>query len=143
MLLGVVFEVEITDFGGHAPFGYHSCSHAGDFIEIVARAGGDGGEVEFFADAAAERHGHAIHELVDVHEVNITLGEELGVAESAFAAGNDGDFEKGVGVFEEPAADGVARLVVGYCASFLGVQHEGLAFEAADNALDGLFEVGH
>lgn len=99
--------------------------------------------MEFFADAATERHGHAIHKLVDVHQVNIALGKELGVAEGAFAAGDDGDFEKGVGVFEEPAADGMAGFVVGYCASFFGIQYEGFAFETANYALDGLFEVGH
>ena len=143
MLLGVVFEIEIADFGGHAPFCYHGCSHAGYFVEIVACAGSDGGEVEFFADAATERHGHAIHELINVHQVDIALGKELGVAEGAFAAGDDGDFEKGVGVFEEPAADGMAGFVVGYCAPFFGIQYEGFAFKTADYTLDGLFEVGH
>ena len=77
--------------------------------------------MEFFAYAAAERHGHAIHELVNVHEVDIALGEELGVAEGAFATWDDGDFEKGVSILEEPAANSVAGFVIGYCASFFGV----------------------
>ena len=142
-MLLVFFEIEIADFGGHAPFRYHCCRHACNFIEVVTSARSHGVEMEFFAHAASEGHGHAVHELVDVHEVDVALGEELGVAKGALAARDDGDFEEGVGVFEEPAADGVAGFVVGDCAFFFGVEDEGFLFETADYALDGLFEVGH
>lgn len=56
---------------------------------------------------------------------------------------DDGDFEERVGVFEVPAADGVAGFVVGDCALFFGAEDEGFLFETADDALDGLFEVDH
>ena len=67
----------------------------------------------------------------------------MGVAESALAARDDADFQEGVGVFEEPAADGVAGFVVGDGALFFGVEDGGFLLEAADDALDGLFEVVH
>ena len=137
------FEIQVADCFGHAPFGDHGRSHTGDFVEIVAGAAGDGVEVEFFRDAAGEGHGHAVHELVDVHEVGFAGGEVLGVAEGALAAGDDGDFEEGVGVFEVPAADGVAGFVVGDRSLFFGAEDEGFLFETADDALDGLLEVDH
>ena len=110
--LVLFFKIEIADFVRHAPFGHHGCGHTGDFVEIVTRATGHGVEMKFLADAAGECHGHAIHELVDVHEVCVRGGEILGVAESALTAGDDGDFEERVGVFKEPATDGVAGFVV-------------------------------
>lgn len=67
----------------------------------------------------------------------------MSVAERSLAAGDDGYFEEGVGVFEIPAADGVAGFVVGDCSLFFRVEYEGLLFETADDALDGLLEMDH
>ena len=143
LLLLVVLVEEVADLGGHAPPGHHGRGRAGDLVEVVAGARGHGVEVQLLADAAGERHGHAVHELVDVHQVGVALGEILRVAEGALAARDDGDFEERVGVFEEPAADGVAGFVIGDCAFFLGIQDEGFLFETANDALNGLFEVDH
>ena len=74
--------------------------------------------------------------------MHVAWGEVLGVTQSALATRDDGDFEQGVGVSEEPATDGVTGFVVGDCAFFVGVEDERAFFEAADYALDGLFEVG-
>ena len=142
-LLLVLLEVEVADLGGHAPFRDHGGGHARYFVEVVARAAGHGLEMEFLADSPRERHRHAVHQLVDVQEVDVALGEELGVAESALAARDDANFQEGVGAFEEPAADGMAGFVVGDGAFFFGVEDGRFFLEAADDALDGLFEVVH
>ena len=124
-LLLVFFKVDEAHFGGHAEFGDHGCGHAGDFVEVVGRARGHGVEVDFLGDAATQRHGHSVHELVEREEVVFRVGEHLGVPEG-LAAGDDGDFEKGVGVFEEPAADGVAGFVVRDCSFLFGIEDTGL-----------------
>ena len=97
--------------------------------------------MEFFADTTAKRHGHAVHELVDVHKVDVSLREQLGVAESTLPTGDDTDFQERVGVFEEPAADGVAGFMIGDGFLLGRVEDEGFLLETADDALDGLFEV--
>ena len=139
----VVLEIEVADFGRHAPFGDHGRGHAGDFVEVVARAARHGVEMELLGYATGERHGHAVHQLVDVHEVGVAGWEVLGVAESALAAGYDGDFEEWVGIFEVPATDGVAGFVVGNGFLLFRAEDEGFLFETADGAFDGLFEVDH
>ena len=138
--LGFILKVDRAE-RGHSEFCDHCGGHAGDFVEVIRGARGDGLEMEFFADTTTKRHGHAIHELVDVHEVDVSLREQLGVAESTLPAGDDADFEERVGVFEEPAADGVAGFVVGDGFLLGRVEDEGFLLEAADDALDGLFEV--
>ena len=139
----VVLEIEVADFGRHAPFGDHGRGHAGDFVEVVARPARHGVEVELLGYATGERHGHAVHQLVDVHEVGVAGWEVLGVAESALAAGYDGDFEEWVGIFEVPATDGVAGFVVGNGFLLFRAEDEGFLFETADGAFDSLFEVDH
>ena len=57
----VVFVIQVRESGGHSEFGYHEASHAGDFVEVVARAAGDRVEMKFLTDAATEGHGHAVH----------------------------------------------------------------------------------
>lgn len=139
----VVVVVDVADFLRHTPLCYHEGSHVCDFAEVVRRTRGDGVEVEFLGDTATERHGHAVHELVDVHEVGVAGGEVLGVAKGALATGDDGDLEEGVGPLEVPAADGVAGFVVGDGLLLFGLEDERLLLETADDALDGGFEVDH
>lgn len=143
LVLLVVFVVEVADLLGHAPLGHHHGRHLRDFAEVVARARGHGFEVELLGDAAAQRHGHAVHELVDVHQVGVASGEVLRVTEGALAAGNDGHLEERVGPLEVPAADGVAGFVVGDGSLLFGLKDEGLLLEATDDALDSLLEVHH
>ena len=49
--------------------------------------------------------------------------------------------EEGIGVFEEPAGDGVAGLVEGHRLLLVGLEDVALLLHAGDDALDGLFEV--
>jgi hypothetical protein len=138
-----IFEVDVANLLRHAPLADHGGGHLCDFAEVVGRARGHRVEVEFLGDAAAERHGHAVHELVDVHEVCVTIGQVLGVAESPLPAGDDGDLKEWVGVLEVPAADSVAGFVVRDSLLFLGLEDKGLLLETTDDALDGLLEVNH
>ena len=39
---------------------------------IVSTLSGPGIEVQFLAETSTESHGHAVHELIDVHQVSIT-----------------------------------------------------------------------
>lgn len=78
--------------------------------------------MQLFTDAAGERHRHTVHELVDVQQVGVSLGKILRIAESTLAAGNDGDFQEWIRVFEKPAADGVAGFVVCDCAFLFRIQ---------------------
>jgi hypothetical protein len=142
-LLLIFLEMQGSDGLGHAEFGDHGAGHAGYFVEVVGCAASDGVEVEFFADATTEGHGHAVHELVDGHQVVFTGREVLCVTESALSSRDDGDFEERVGPFQVPAADGVAGFVVGYCAFLLGRQDERLLLQTSNNTFDGLFEVLH
>lgn len=142
-LLLIVLEMQGPDGLGHAEFGDHGAGHASYFVEVVGCAAGDGVEVEFFADAAAEGHGHAVHELVDAHQVVFAGWKVLRVTESALSSGDDGDFQERVGPFQVPAADGVAGFVVGYCAFLLGREDERLLLETSNHTLNGLFEVLH
>ena len=51
--------------------------------------------------------------------------------------------EQRVGMFEEPAAHGVPRLVVGHGVLLGGLQHVGLLLHARHHPLDGRLEVLH
>jgi len=57
------------------------------------------------------------------------------------ATGDDGDFEEGIGVFEEPAADSMAGFVVCDGLLLFGAENKRLLLQAADDTLDGLFKV--
>lgn len=143
LVLLVVFVVDVTNLLRHAPLGHHHGGHLRDLAEVVRRTRSDGFEVEFLGDAAAQRHGHAVHQLVDVHEVRVAVGEVLCVSEGALAARDDGDLEERISPLEVPAADGVAGFVVSDGLLLFGLEYEGFLFETANDTLDGLFEVHH
>lgn len=88
-LLVAFFKVEMADFGRHAPFSDHGGCRSGDFVEIIRSAAGDGFEMELLRNPTAERHGHAVHELIDIHEVDVSLRKQLSISKSALTTGDD------------------------------------------------------
>ena len=139
-LVGVIIEKDEADLFGHAPLSYHAAGRLGDFAEIVATAGSDCWEVEFLGDAAAKGHGHAVEELFHVHEVFIAR-KVLRVAKGGLATWDNGDFEKRVGVLEEPAADSMSRLMICYNLFLVGLKNKRLALETANYSLNGTLKV--
>jgi len=113
------------------------------FAEIVTCATRYGVKVQLLADSATQRHGHAVHELVDVHQVGIATGQVLCVAQSAGASWDDADLQQWVGVLEVPSTDSMTCFVVGDGLLLFRVEHKRLLLQTTNDTLDSLFEVRH
>ena len=106
-------------------------------------AGGDVAEHEAFGRPAAEQHVDFAEQLGFGHEVAVLGGELLGPAQGANAARHDGDLVHCVGPGGVGRDQGMAGLVKGHDPFFLGIDHPVFLFQAAHDAVHGLFEVVH
>jgi len=100
-------------------------------------------EMQLFTNSTAQRHGHTIHELVDIHQVCVTTGQVLCVSQSALTSWNNADFEKWVSIFEVPTANSMSSFMVSDGLLLLWVEDKRLLFQTTNDTLDGLFEVLH
>mmetsp|Transcript_52523 Transcript_52523/g.137703 ORF Transcript_52523/g.137703 Transcript_52523/m.137703 type:complete len:564 (+) Transcript_52523:392-2083(+) len=139
-LLPVLLEGEGADLLVHAVEGDLRVGQLGDAVQVVGRARRDAPEDDLLRHAPSERHAHLVEHLLAAEERNL-FGQELVVPEGRGAAGDDGDLEQRVGVLEEPAADGVAGLVVGHRPALLRAEDLALLLDAADDALDRRLKV--
>mmetsp|Transcript_25467 Transcript_25467/g.50812 ORF Transcript_25467/g.50812 Transcript_25467/m.50812 type:complete len:293 (+) Transcript_25467:257-1135(+) len=137
----VLGEGELAYAVVHAVHLDHLVDHAGDAPEIVAGAGGDGAEHDLLRGPAGEGHADDVLDLGARPQEDL-LGEVLRKAQRAVAAWYDGDLHERVSVLEEPAGDGVSRLVVRHDLLLL-VANELVALEAADDPVARLLEVDH
>mmetsp|Transcript_34582 Transcript_34582/g.75587 ORF Transcript_34582/g.75587 Transcript_34582/m.75587 type:complete len:817 (-) Transcript_34582:480-2930(-) len=126
----------------HAVHRHLVVGELGDLLEVVLRAGGDLADEHLLGGAAAQRHADHVRHLLARHQ-QVLARQVLREPQRRRPARHDGHLEEGLGVLEEPADDGVARLVVGDGAALVGGDHLVLLLQPPDDAVHRLLKVPH
>ena len=125
----------------HAEAGDHVARNGGGALDVVGGAGGAGVEHQLLGGAASHEHLKLLDEILFLHQHALLLVGLHGEAQRAGGAGNDGDLANRYGVFLARGDQGVADLVVGDDALFLGGDDHALLFAAGDDVFGGAVEV--
>ena len=95
-----------------------------------------------FWKSSAEQHRDAIYDLRARHQIAVFSRQLHGDAER-HAAWNDGDLVQRVGVGQHLADQRVAAFVIGDDLFLAMRDYAALALRTRDDAVDGLFAIGH
>lgn len=110
LFVSVGYEADIIR--AHAVAHGHVAGDARRLLKIVAGAGRDFVEHDFFGGAPSEEAADFVEEFIFACGIAVFLGEEPCDAEGG-TAGNNGNFVEGIGMGAEMAHDRMAELVVG------------------------------
>ncbi len=135
-------EANLADALAHPIVHDHRVRHLGDPLQVVLCTRRHAAEDDLLGNASADGHGHAVDERLTGVQVAL-LGEVLRVAQCREPARHDRHLHDRVGVLQEPAHDGVPRLVEGDDFTLLRRDELVLLLQPGDHAVDRLLEVLH
>src|SRR5579859_2388926 len=138
----ILFTVSQRPEFAHAPFADHVPSDVRSTLDVVAGAGGDVAQEDFFRGTSAHQHGKHAFEILARVGMLVGFGQLHGEAES-HAAWNDRDFVDGIGARSHGGNQRMPRFVVSGVFLFLVGKNHGLALDAHQDFVLRHLKIGH
>ncbi|CDN45514.1 hypothetical protein BN871_HV_00060 [Paenibacillus sp. P22] len=135
-------ELHRTELVAHAVFHDHAADDSGRLLEVAVGTGSDFSDEQLLGYAAAQQAGDLVEHLLLGDEHAVFLGKHDDITAGA-SARNDRDLVNHVGILQEVADNGVARLVVSDDALLAVADDAAFLLGAHDDAVDRFIDLGH